>query len=107
MPLPFCLTLVAGVASDRGGGGAGAGSSSSRRPRSPSSNKWVSAELVRPLEERYPGIPELAAGQPLPAGLAGCPYVVILGGGHSDMPGAAATSKLSTRPAASPRARGS
>jgi uncharacterized SAM-binding protein YcdF (DUF218 family) len=99
MPLPFCLTLlVAGVASDRAG----------RRRRSRVliltatalllllSNKWVSAELVRPLEERYPGIPELAAGQPLPAGLAGCRYVVILGGGHSDMPGAAATNKLST-----------
>lgn len=61
------------------------------------SNKAVSVSLVRPLERLYPPIPELAGGaRPLPAGLAACRYVVVLGGGHSDMPGFAATDKLSS-----------
>ncbi len=99
MPVPFCLTLLV----------AGGILACSRRRRLARllvaagivflllfSNKVVSSWLVRPLEERYPGIPELRDGEPLPAGLAACRYVVILGGGNSDMPGAAATNKLSS-----------
>jgi uncharacterized SAM-binding protein YcdF (DUF218 family) len=99
MPVPFCLTLLAiGWWLTRGG----------RRSRAGRgfvtaallllvlfSNKVVSNWLVRPLETRYPPIPELAAGQPLPAGLAACRYVVVLGGGHGDAAGRAAVDKLS------------
>ncbi len=59
------------------------------------SNRAVSNRLLRPLESRYPAIPEISPGAPLPAPLAGCGYVVVLGSGHSDMPGLPATSRLS------------
>lgn len=57
-------------------------------------NKVVSNALVWPLEHRYPALAEMPDGRPT-AVLAGCRYVVILGGGHSDMPGLSATNKLS------------
>jgi uncharacterized SAM-binding protein YcdF (DUF218 family) len=59
-------------------------------------NKTFSVWLVRPLEDHYPAMPELRAGEPPPASLAACRYVVVLAGGHADMDGLAATSKLST-----------
>jgi uncharacterized SAM-binding protein YcdF (DUF218 family) len=59
------------------------------------SNKFVAHSLLRPLETRYPAIPELAAGTPLPADLAACRYVVILGGGNHRTPGVAASNLLS------------
>jgi uncharacterized SAM-binding protein YcdF (DUF218 family) len=59
------------------------------------SNKAVSNRLLRPLEGRYPAIPEIAAGAPAPAPIAGCRFVVVLGGGHFDMPGLSATGQLS------------
>lgn len=59
------------------------------------SNKFVSESLLRPLETRYPAIPELAAGTPLPADLAACRFVVILGGGNHRTPGVAASNLLS------------
>lgn len=46
------------------------------------SNKWVALTLYRPLESRYPAIPEFTAERPLPPELAGCGYVAILGGGN-------------------------
>ena len=99
MPLPFCLTLVfAGLWLAR----------SPRRARLGRglliagtvllllfSHKTVSVWLMRPLEARYPAMPELRAGQPLPANLAACRFVVVLGGGHGDMPELPATSQLS------------
>ena len=99
MPLPLCLTLlVSGLLLAR----------SPRRSRIGRlllgaaaallllfSNKAVSTRLLRPLEERYPAIPEIAAGASLPTAIAGCRFVVVLGGGHSDMPGIAATGQLS------------
>jgi uncharacterized SAM-binding protein YcdF (DUF218 family) len=59
------------------------------------SNKAVSNALVRPLEEQYPAIPELAPGAPAPDSIARCRFVIVLGGGHSDMAGLPATSQLS------------
>lgn len=60
------------------------------------SNNFVSRWLVRPLEQVYPAIPELTTGTPLPRELAGCRYVVVLGGGNGNSPGLSATNRLST-----------
>ena len=100
MPLPMCLALII------------AGFVLARRERRRRlgrillgiglalliafSNKAVSRWLIAPLEAAYPPIPELAQSSPLPAGLAACRYIVVLGGGHGDMPGLSATNKLST-----------
>lgn len=99
MPLPFCLTLLA----------VGLGLLLwNRRVRLGRglllagtillmlfSNKLVSHALVRPLEARYPAIPELVAGTPLPPELAACRFVVVLGGGNGHGPGLSATNQLS------------
>jgi uncharacterized SAM-binding protein YcdF (DUF218 family) len=53
------------------------------------SNKFVSRWLIRPMEQRYPPMPEFVAGAPLPAELAGCRFVVVLGGGNGLGPGSA------------------
>lgn len=58
-------------------------------------NKGCSARLVRPLEVRYPPIGELTAGH-LPARVAACRYVVVLGAGNGYTPGVAALDELST-----------
>jgi uncharacterized SAM-binding protein YcdF (DUF218 family) len=60
------------------------------------SNKFVSQWLIRPLETRYPALPEFVAGQPPPAPLAACRYVVVLGGGNGHSPGFAANNLLSS-----------
>lgn len=60
------------------------------------SNKFVAKSLVRSLETQYPAIPEFVAGAPLPAQLAGCRYVVVLGGGNGVTPGLAASNLLSS-----------
>ena len=99
MPLPFCVTLlVVGLWLTR----------SAKRARFGRalliaatallvlfSNKFMSQSLIGSLETRYPAIPELHEGAPLPAALAGCRFVVVLGAGHSDTPGLASTHKLS------------
>jgi uncharacterized SAM-binding protein YcdF (DUF218 family) len=59
------------------------------------SNKLLSSAFVRPLENRYPAIPELAASAPLPPALARCRYVVVLGSGHGNTPGRAVLNELS------------
>ncbi len=100
MPLPFCMALlVAGVAFAYSG----------RRPRLGRalaaaatallllfSNRWVSNGILGPLEARFPPIPELPSGTPVPAALARCRFVVVLGGGHADIPAMPALSQLST-----------
>lgn len=100
MPLPFCLTvLVAGLVL----------LGFTRRVRLGRalalaglallmllSNSFVSKWLMRPLEARHPPIPELAAGTPLPAALAACRFVVILGGGNGNSPGVPANNLLSS-----------
>jgi uncharacterized SAM-binding protein YcdF (DUF218 family) len=59
------------------------------------SNRLVSARLLRPLEARYPAIPEIGEGAPTPAPLADCRFVAVLGSGNGDVPGLPATSQLS------------
>ena len=60
------------------------------------SNKYVSRALLRPLETRYPAIPEFIAGQPVPPQIAACEFVYIFGGGNGFSPGMAATNLLSS-----------
>ena len=99
MPLPFCLTLLAiGLCvllwSRRARLGRGllfAGTILLML----FSNKFVSDALVRPLETRYPAIPEFVAGAPLPPELAACRFVVVLGSGNGNAPGLSATNQLS------------
>jgi uncharacterized SAM-binding protein YcdF (DUF218 family) len=59
------------------------------------SNRYVSTRLLDSFEGRYPAIPEMQ-GHVAPAELAGCRFVAVLGGGHSNMAGKAATSLLSS-----------
>ncbi len=60
------------------------------------SNKQVGQALLRPLETQYAAIPEMAPGAPVPTALAGCRAIVVLGGGHADTPGLAASQRLSS-----------
>jgi uncharacterized SAM-binding protein YcdF (DUF218 family) len=99
MPLPVCLALlVVGL------GLAG----SARRARLGRrlllagvallllfTNKTVSVWLVRPLEARYPAIPELRADVPPPPALAACRFVLVLGSGNGHSAGLSATNQLS------------
>ena len=59
------------------------------------SNSWISRQLIRPLEAQFAPVPELAAGAPAPAALAGCRFVAVLGSGHTDAPGFSANNQLS------------
>ena len=100
MPVPFCLGLLAcGLFLSRRAG---------RRQRLGRclavasaallvlfSNRYVSNRLIAPLEAAYPAQPEVQAGGAAPAGLEGCRFVVVLGGGHTDVPAHPATSQLS------------
>ncbi len=61
-----------------------------------SSNRQVGLWLLRPLEQQYPPIPEIAVGAELPEKLAACRYIVVLGGGHTDTLSLPSTSKLSS-----------
>ncbi len=99
MPLPFCLVAV------------GVGLALMRWGRSPRygwalsvgavvllmllSNKLVSRALIRPLESRYPAMPEFAPGKPIPPQLAACRFVVVLGGGNGYSPETSAINLLS------------
>lgn len=100
MPLPLCLALmVAGLLLLR----------STRWPRAGRrllvtgvllllvlSNKQVGQALLRPLENRYAAVPEMAPGAPLPPRLAACRAIVVLGGGHADQAGLSALGQLSS-----------
>jgi uncharacterized SAM-binding protein YcdF (DUF218 family) len=59
------------------------------------SNKFVSKWLIRPIEARYPAMPEFSADAALPADLAACRFVVVLGGGNGESPGMSANNLLS------------
>ena len=59
------------------------------------SNRWVSEQLIAPLESRYPAVAECPAGSSLRPDLAACRFVVVLGGGHHDIEARAALSRLS------------
>lgn len=60
------------------------------------SNSYVSRRLIRPLETRYAAIPELVAGAPVPADLAACRFVVVLGAGNGYAPDVSASNLLSS-----------
>jgi uncharacterized SAM-binding protein YcdF (DUF218 family) len=60
------------------------------------SNRWVSGRLISPLEARFPAIGEFQPGDALPAPLAGCQYVVVLGGGHQDTDDRPSLTRLSS-----------
>jgi uncharacterized SAM-binding protein YcdF (DUF218 family) len=60
------------------------------------SSNIASTLLTHPLEARYAAIPEVTPGQALPASIAGCTYIAVLGSGHSDLAGVSATGELST-----------
>jgi uncharacterized SAM-binding protein YcdF (DUF218 family) len=99
MPLPLCLILLAagwwcGRAGRRGRPWRGL-LSAGLLLLLLSGNRAVSTLLVRPLESRYAAIPEMAAGEPPPAALAACRYVVVLGSGNGDMQGVSALGRLS------------
>jgi len=105
MPLPFCVAaMLAGLVLMRGKGGARAGRilfSGGFVLLLLFGNGYVSRWLIRPLETKFAAIPELAVGTPVPAPLAACRFVVVLGGGNGDGPGVSANNLLS----ASARAR--
>jgi uncharacterized SAM-binding protein YcdF (DUF218 family) len=100
MPVPLCLAMLV------------AGLMLSRRGRQTKlgrllivtgtillllfSNKWFSNGLLKPLESHFPAIPEFTANAPVPGTLSRCQFVVVLGGGHSNLPATPATGKLST-----------
>ena len=100
MPVPFCLALLlCGLFLARRAG---------RRQRLGRclacvsaallvlfSNRFVSNRLIAPLEDMYPAIPEIQPGGPVPPEIAGCTFVVVLGGGHADVPSHPSTSQLS------------
>lgn len=100
MPLPLCLTLlVTGLVLLRSGRRARLGRillAAGTLLLLILGNKAVSAALIRPLETSYPAIPELPAGRHLPADLAACRFVLVLGGGHGDTAGLSAVNRLSS-----------
>ncbi|HEY1108094.1 MAG TPA: hypothetical protein VGE76_05670, partial [Opitutaceae bacterium] len=57
-------------------------------------NHFVARGLIRPLETQYPSMPPFVAGEP-PASLAGCKYVMVLGGGGGFSANVPATSMVS------------
>lgn len=59
-----------------------------------SANKTISGALIRPIETRYPPIPELTSAVPDP--LATCRFVVVLGAGNGANPGMASLNLLSS-----------
>ncbi len=60
------------------------------------SNSFVGRALIKPLEIAYPAVPDLPAGTAVPARLAACRYIVVLGGGNGYAPGLAANHLLSS-----------
>ena len=60
------------------------------------SSRAVSVLLLAPLEARFPAIPEAGPDGAAPTAVAGCRYVVVLGGGHADVPSLPAVGQLST-----------
>lgn len=99
MPVPLCLALLAlGLIASGSTRGARLG----RRLVLAGaallflfSNRFVSARLLRPLEDQYPAVAEIAPGASAPDSIAACRFVAVLGSGNSDMPGISATGRLS------------
>ena len=51
--------------------------------------------LLRPLEQKYPPVADLAAGQAGPNAAQAGKYIVVLGGGHTSDPKLPVTSQIS------------
>jgi len=60
------------------------------------SNAGVGTWLVRGLEGRFPSQPALLENSEIPAALARCEFVAVLGGGHTYVPGWPANNQLSS-----------
>lgn len=60
------------------------------------SHKQVGLRLLTPLEAAYPALPDLTPPHAIPAALAGCHFIVVLGGGQSDNPAFPALQSLSS-----------
>ena len=60
------------------------------------SNKGVATRLLGPLESEFPAVPEIRASADLPADLRACVAIVVLGGGHADVPTMSRVNQLST-----------
>jgi uncharacterized SAM-binding protein YcdF (DUF218 family) len=58
-------------------------------------NSGIGTWMVRHLEGRYPSQPALSGGAPLPATLARCGFIAVLGGGHTYVPDWPANNQLS------------
>jgi uncharacterized SAM-binding protein YcdF (DUF218 family) len=58
-------------------------------------NSGIGNYLVMALESDYPPIPEVKIGDPLPASLANCKYVIVLGAGVDSHPQRSALTRLS------------
>jgi uncharacterized SAM-binding protein YcdF (DUF218 family) len=58
------------------------------------SNMTFSRLILSPLEFRYAAIPEINSPADIPADLAECTAIIVLGSGHSDDPALAASTKL-------------
>ncbi|MDB6169340.1 MAG: hypothetical protein JWM88_2204 [Verrucomicrobia bacterium] len=105
MPLPYCLALmvicVVLIFSKRRARAGKILLASGALLLLTLSNKQVGIALLRPLENQFPAIPEIALGAPLPPPLQACRAIVVLGGGHVDAAGLSAIAKLS--PAAASR----
>lgn len=58
-------------------------------------NAGIGTWMVRGLESTYPSQPALLANAPLPAALARCEFIAVLGSGHTYVPGWPANHQLS------------
>ncbi|HZZ58327.1 MAG TPA: ElyC/SanA/YdcF family protein [Opitutaceae bacterium] len=97
MPVPFCLALLAlGLwRMHRARAGAKGLIWAAFLLLLAGSNEWISIRLVEPLEWRFPPAPALLPGAPIPAELAACRYIVVLGAGHADSTRLPALERLS------------
>lgn len=59
-------------------------------------NKQVGYALIGSLEHQYAPLPEFSRAADLPASVAACRYVVVLGGGHAEAEELPSTGRLST-----------
>lgn len=102
MPLPFCLGMLAvGLWLTRFPQRARLGrisAGTSLLLLALLSNHFVARTLMRPLETRYIAVPDFNPGEPLPASLISCKFIVVLGAGYGTTADRPATGQL-TAPA--------
>lgn len=59
-------------------------------------NSGIGTWMVRGFEGQYPSQPAIAANTPLPASLARCEFIAVLGGGHTYVPDWPGNNQLSS-----------